>query len=134
MMTDQPQNAPPDTKAIVLRYLRKDPGPAKPGNTDPGLGTLFADVQKLGTVELSPPTLVQHQTLGWTWLACLRTHPADGPVADYALFIGDERIRDARLSVATDGCATRSYETLGRYTEPAKKADGAPRRRTRSER
>ena len=133
MMKDQPQSPPPDTKVIVLRYLRKEPSPAKPGNADPGPGNLFANVQKLGAIELSPPSLVQHPTLGWTWLACLRTHPADGPAGDYALFIGDDRIRDARLSVATDGCATQSYEALGRFTEPAKKTNGALRRRTGSQ-
>src|SRR3569833_516311 len=89
----------PDTKAIVLRYLRSEPIPAAIEDTGSGPGDLFNDPKKLGIVELSRPTWVQHPTLGWTWLACLRTHPLDRPVGDYALFIGTQKIRDARLSV-----------------------------------
>ena len=61
--------------------------------------------------------------MGWTWLAWMRTHPIGKPANDYALFIGDDRIKDARLSVATDGCATRSYEVLGEFSAPPKKPD-----------
>jgi len=134
MTTDQPQSPAPDAKAIVLRYLKKEQIPARPEVIDPGPGSLFGDVEKLGEVELSPPSPVQHPTLGWTWLSCLRVHPAAGPASDYALFIGDGRIRDARLSVATDGCATRSYEALGRFTNSVQKPDDAKRRRTRGKR
>lgn len=134
MTTDQPQSAAPDAKAIVLRYLKKDPALAKPGPSDPGPGSLFASVDKLGMIELSAPSPVQHPTLGWTWLACPRTHPAHGSASDYALFIGTDSIRDARLSVATDACATRTYEPLGRFNEPVKKTDDSKRRRTRGER
>ena len=133
MTTDQPQGAPPDAKAIVLRYLKKDPGLAKPGTSSPGPGSLFASVDKLGMIELSAPSPVQHPTFGWTWLACLRTHPADDAASDYALFIGTDSIRDARLSVATDACATQTYEPLGRFNERVKKTDDAKRRRSRGE-
>jgi hypothetical protein len=134
MMADQPQGPPPDSKSVVLRYLRTKLPPVEPGSAGSGPGKLFADVQKLGAVELSPPTSIRHPTVGWTWLTCFRTHPADGSTNDFALFIDANSIRDARLSVATDGCAARTYEALGRFDEPAKKTDNAPRRRTRGER
>jgi len=121
MTAEQPTGPAPDTKAIVLRYLRGEQRPRNTQDTDPGPGKLFGDVQKLGAVELSPPVPAQHPVLGWTSLACLRTHPPGKPASDYALFIGADSIRDARLSVGTDGCVTRSYEALGQFSAPVKK-------------
>lgn len=133
VMTAQPlQGRAPDTKAVVLRYLRGEGNPPAADSADPGPGQLFKDPSKLGVIELSPASLVQHDVLGWTWLACVRTHPIGKPANDYALFIGDDRIRDARLSVVTDGCATRPYEVLGEFSAPSKKPDAPPRRRTRA--
>jgi hypothetical protein len=120
MTASPPQGPAPDTKAVVLRYLRGTPDKPGPDSTDPGPGSLFRDPQELGMIELSPPSLVQADVPGWTWLACMRTHPIGKPANDYALFIGGDRIRDARLSVATDGCATRSYEVLGQFSAPPK--------------
>jgi hypothetical protein len=128
---EQPQGPPPDTKAIVQRYLRAEPAPKVPKDAGPGPGSLFSDVQKLGVVELSPPSLVQHPILGWTWLVCLRTHPVGQPTSDYSLFVGADSIRDARLSVATDGCAARTYDVLGQFTAPVKTKDGQQPGRTR---
>lgn len=124
VMTAQPPQGPaPDTKAVVLRYLRGTSDKPGPDSDDPGPGQLFKDPQKMGVVELSPASPVQHDALGWTSLVCMRTHPIGKPANDYALFIGNDRIRDARLSVATDGCATRSYDVLGQFSAPAKKPD-----------
>jgi len=120
MTVERPQDPPPDAKAIILRYLRGEQLPQTQLAGDPGPGSLFGDMHKLGVVELSSPSLVQHPALGWTWLTCLRTHPADKPASDYALFVGNDRIRDARLSVAVDGCGTRSYEVLGQIKPPTK--------------
>jgi hypothetical protein len=134
MTAEQPRGPAPDTKTVVLRYLRGEQRlrDMKDIDSDPGPGRLFGDVQKLGVVELSPPTLIQHPVLGWTWLACLRIHPPGKLASDYALFLGAESIRDARLSVVADGCATRSYELLGEFSAPAKKEEG--RITTRSDR
>ena len=123
MPAEQPTGPAPDTKAIVLRYVRGEPNPKKTNDGDPGPGKLFGDVQKFGVVELSPPSPVRHDVLGWTSLVCLRTHPPGKPASDYALFIGADSIRDARLSIATDGCTARSYEVLGKFKAPAKKKD-----------
>ena len=123
MTTQPPQGPAPDSRAVVLRYLRGTPDKPGPDSGDPGPGQLFKDPPKLGAIELSPASLVQHDAMGWTWLACMRTHPIGKPANDYALFIGGDRIRDARLSVATDGCATRSYEILGQFSAPPKNPD-----------
>ena len=112
--------APPDAKAIVLRYLNSRPAPPAGTGLGSGPGNLFAGPKKLGPVELSPPSPVQHPVLGWTWVACLRTHPDGKPARDYALFISGNRIQDARLSVATDRCAARKYEALGVFGTAAK--------------
>jgi hypothetical protein len=118
---ERPQGPAPDTKAIVLRYLRGDAGGAnEPIIPDLGVGQLFNEPQSLGAVELSPPSLVQHNVLGWTWLTCLRAHPIATPARDYALFIRNNRIEDARLSVATDRCASQTYEELGRFFKKRK--------------
>jgi hypothetical protein len=122
----------PDARAIVLRYLRSEPIPPAPPDVGSGPGALFNDPQKLGVVELSLPTPVEHPTLGWTWLACLRTHPVGKPVRDYALFIGMNRIRDARLSVQSDRCAARTYKVLGVFH--TKKPDPAADRDRKRER
>jgi hypothetical protein len=123
MTASPPQGPAPDTRAVVLRYLRGTPDKPGPDSGDPGPGQLFKDPPKLGAIELSPASLVQHDAMGWTWLACMRTHPIGKSANDYALFIGDDRIRDARLSVVTDGCATRSYEVLGQFSAPPKNPD-----------
>jgi hypothetical protein len=127
MTAQPPQGAAQDTKAVVLRYLRGTADVPGTNSIDPGPGQLFKDPKKMGVVELSPASLVQHDALGWTSLACMRIHPIGKAAHDYALFIGGDKIRDARLSVATDGCSTRSYEVLGEFSAPAKKPD-APRR------
>jgi hypothetical protein len=133
VMTAQPLQGPaPDTKAVVLRYLHGTAIPPAADSADPGPGQLFKDPAKLGAIELSTASAVQHDVLGWTWLACMRTHPSGKPAGDYALFIGDDRIRDARLGVVTDGCATRSYEVLGQFSAPAKKPDAPSRGRKRA--
>jgi len=123
--------APPDTKAIVLRYLHSQPVPPAGADLGKGPGNLFADPKKLGLVELSPPSLVQHPMLGWTWVACLRTHPDGQSAHDYALFISGKRIQDARLSVATDHCAARKYEVLGVFGVPLKKPKSSKVRQIR---
>jgi len=123
MTTQPPQGPAPDSRAVVLRYLRGTPDKPGPDSTDPGPGSLFRDPQELGMIDLSPPSLVQADVPGWTWLTCMRTHPVGKPAHDYALFIGDDRIRDARLSVVTDGCATRSYKILGQFSAPPKNPD-----------
>lgn len=133
VMTAQPPQGPaPDSKAVVLRYLRGMAELPTPDSGDPGPGQLFKDPQKMGVVELSPASSVQHDVLGWVWLACMRTHPIGKPANDYALFIANDRIRDARLSVATDGCATRSYDVLGQFSAPAKKPEARPSGRKRT--
>ena len=132
MTAQPPQGAAPDTKAVVLRYLRGVSSLPAPESADPGPGQLFKDPQKLGTIELSPPSAVQNDVLGWTWMACMRTHPIAKAAHDYALFIDGDKVRDARLSVATDGCSTRSYEVLGEFSAPSKKPDAPPRGRNRT--
>ena len=122
------QGPAPDARSIVLRYLRSEQIPPTTVTTT-GPGVLFTDPRKLGLIELSTPNSVQHPTLGWTWLVCLRTHPIGRPTNDYALFIGLDRIRDARLSIGTDRCATRPYQVLGVFEVPVKKPDAQKRRR-----
>ena len=56
-------------------------------------------------------------------MACLRSHPAGKPQSDYTIFIKDDAIVDVRRSVVTDNCATQSYETLGTFAAPGKRAD-----------
>ena len=130
----QAQGRAPDTRAIVLRYLRGDKVPSPDVTVGPGPGSLFTNPQKLGSVELSQPDLVQHPTLGWTWLACLRTHPIERGTSDYALFMGPDRIRDARLSVATDRCAARAYQVLGIFGAAVHKPEAPRSRRSRANR
>lgn len=111
----------PDAKAIVLRYLRTKPPVASPEDLGTGPGGLFGAPEKLGLLEISQPSPVQHPTLGRTWLACLRTHPADKPARDYALFMTASRIQDARLSIVSDRCAARTYQILGVFGAAAEK-------------
>jgi hypothetical protein len=119
-----PQGPAPNYKAIVSRYLRADPrAPKAPEVVSAGVGTFFRAPQNFGLIELSQVSLVRHNTLGWTWLTCLRSHPAGKPPSDYTIFIKDDAIVDVRRSIETDNCATQSYETLGTFAAPRNRAD-----------
>jgi len=122
-----PLGPAPNYKAIVSHYLRAGPhAPKAPENVSAGVGTLDVSVgvgtffhapQNFGLIEMSQVSLVRHNTLGWTWLTCLRSHPAGKPPSDYTIFIKDDDIVDVRRSVVTDKCATQSYETLGTFSD-----------------
>ena len=133
VVAEAPQATPPNQKDVVLRYLKGNPPVPDRSSAAPvggvgslvrdgfasdmfssgvGLGSLFRDPQKLGSIELSAPFLVQHNVLGWMWLTCMRTHPANAPARTYSLFMRNDTIEDARLSVVVDRCDGRSYAPI----------------------
>jgi hypothetical protein len=65
---------------------------------------------------------------GWSWLACVHFRDR-GHLRNYALFIQDNAVVDARYAVETDACETQAYTqfdlvtgVLGRPTAPVQPA------------
>ena len=107
----------PDYRQIVLRDLQgRDQGAGKATAdnqaTLPARGSVFVNRSSLGRVEISGATKVLHNTRGPVWLACIRSFPVGRPSTDYAIFLKDNGIVDARTSLSLDNCASRQYSLL----------------------
>lgn len=110
----------PDYRRIVLRDLQAGRGQSAPKEASddkaatPGKPnrSVFLNVERLGRVEISEVSQVLHSTRGWVWLTCIRSYPDGRPSTDYAIFISNNKIVDARTSVITDNCSTQKYELL----------------------
>lgn len=81
-------------------------------NADSTECSIFIDPQRFELVGISSVRRVLHNTLGWTWLSCLRTRRDSQPPIYYAIFIANNRIVDSRMSVAIDKCELQPYGPL----------------------
>lgn len=114
-----PQTAP-DYRNIILRDLRAGLGQtvsrSKPNDDGAAPAeqsrSVFLNARRLGRVEISEVSQTLHNTLGVVWFACIRSFPAAGRSTDYAVFLDDTRIVDARTSVVTDNCSKQPYFPL----------------------
>ena len=70
------------------------------------------NVERLGSVEISGVSQVRHPTKGLVWLTCIRSYPEGRLSTDYAIFIRDNKIVDARNSIVPDACAKQQYLPL----------------------
>ena len=82
------------------------------------IGTIFANPAELGILEISNVRQADHLK-GQAWLTCLRIHAGDAP-QEYAVFIRDGKIVDARSGVAIDRCKQQTYSAfdLASFLQP----------------
>ena len=110
----------PDYRRIVLRDLQAGRSPITSGETtkdepatpDRQERSIFLNVERLGSVEISGVSQVRHPTKGLVWLTCIRSYPEGRLSTDYAIFIRDNKIVDARNSIVPDACAKQQYLPL----------------------
>jgi hypothetical protein len=83
------------------------------------IGTIFANPAELGILEISNVRQADHSLKGQAWLTCLRIHAGDAP-QEYAVFIRDGKIVDARSGVAIDRCKQQTYSAfdLASFLQP----------------
>ena len=83
------------------------------------IGTVFPNAAELGVLEISNVRQADHSLKGQAWLTCLRIHAGDAP-QEYAVFIRDGKIVDARSGVAIDRCKQQTYSAfdLASFLQP----------------
>lgn len=111
---------PPAYKQIVLRDLQASLNKSSTKETLNGGGKkpeevvqgTFVNAARLGRVEISGVSQTAHKTLGVVWFAYLRSYPAGAGPSDYAIFMSDVGVLDARRSLLIDDCGNKHYTLL----------------------